>query len=102
MPLRVLKEIRTAVANLNPEEVRAAAERPLTLGLVASSDAAFESMQEFLLPSEKVSYRKRVEASALLHRKRDMQDRFDIVVCEDGIPCPQHALTFYREDPMRT
>jgi len=102
MSLRVLKEIRAAVANLNPEEVRAAAERPLTLGLVASSEAAFQSMEEFLLPSEKVSYRKRVETSALLHRNGDIQERFDLVLCEDGIPCPQDAFTFYPEDAMRT
>jgi len=102
MSLRVLKEIRAAVANLNPEEVRAAAERPLTLGLVASSEAAFQSMEEFLLPSEKVSYRKRVETSALLHRNGDTQERFDLVLCEDGIPCPQDAFTFYPEDAMLT
>jgi hypothetical protein len=68
MSLQVLKEIRAAVANLNPHEVQASADRPLTIGLVASSDSGFEAMEEFLLPPEKISQQKRDEASALLHR----------------------------------
>jgi hypothetical protein len=102
MSLHVLKEIKAAVANLNPEEVRTLAERPLALDLVASSEAAFESMEGFLLPSEKVSYRKRVEASAILHHNGNAQERFDLVICEEGIPCPQNAFVFYHQDPMRT
>ena len=54
--MRVLKEIRTAVKNLNPEEMRATAERPLDIGLVASTDASYSAMEEFLLPPDKMSH----------------------------------------------
>ena len=63
MSSRVLKEIRTAVANLNPGEVQTAAGRSLSIGLVASSASAFDAIEEFLLPSDRISFRKRAEAS---------------------------------------
>jgi hypothetical protein len=104
MSLRVLKEIRSAVANLNPEEVRAEAERPLHIGLVASSGQTFEAMEEFLLPSDKVSYRKGVEARAMLHRADDgpVPDSLDLVLWEEGFGAPANAFPFYADNPQRT
>jgi len=104
MSLRIIKEIRTAVSNLNPEEVRAAAERPLEIGLIASSERGFRTMEEFLLPAENISLGKRVEASALLHRSGDrgLPDRFDLVFCEAGLRCPENAFTFYPDQPENT
>src|ERR1700694_3965810 len=96
MSLRVLKEIRTAVSNLNPQEVRAAAERPLRIGLLASSEPAFECMERFLLPPDKVSDRKRAEASALLRRVTpgDPPEHFDLVLCERRLRCPENGFVF--------
>jgi hypothetical protein len=104
MSLSVLKEIRTAVTNLNPHEVQAAADRPLSIGLVASSASGFDSIEEFLLPSEKVSYNKRVDALGVLHRAGDpnLPERFDLVLYEQGLRCPENAFTFYPDEPERT
>ena len=104
MSLHVLKEIRTAVASLNPNEVQAAAQRPLSIGLVASSAAGFEAMEEFLLPAEKISYRKRVSAAPMLHRAGDPNEpgQFDVVLYEPGMPCPENAFSFYPNEPEET
>jgi hypothetical protein len=104
MSLSVLKEIRTAVANLNPHEVQASADRQLSIGLVASSASGFDAMEDFLLPPDKVSYQKRVDASAVLHRAGDpnLPDRFDLVLYEQGLRCPENAFTFYADEPERT
>jgi hypothetical protein len=104
MSLQVLKEIRAAVANLNPHEVQASADRPLTIGLVASSDSGFEAMEEFLLPPEKISQQKRDEASALLHRSTnpELPEHFDVVLYADGLRPPENAFAFYPDDPRRT
>jgi hypothetical protein len=101
MSLQVLKEIRTAVANLNPHEVQAAADRSVHIGLVASTGAGFEAMEEFLLPSEKMSYRKRTVAGAMLHRAGDpdLPEELDIVISERGLPSPAHAFTFDPAQP---
>jgi hypothetical protein len=104
MSLQVLKEIRSAIANLNPHEVQAAADRPVHIGLVASNRAAFEAMEEFLLPSEKVSDRKRAIAGALLHRAGDpdLPEQLDIILAERGLPCPAHAFSFDPGQPDET
>ena len=103
MSLQVLKEIRTAVANLNPGEVQAAAGRPLSIGLVASSASAFDAIEEFLLPSDRISYRKRAEASAMLRRaSQGQQNGFDIILCEQGLRCPENAFTLYPDEPAQT
>ena len=103
MSLQVLKEIRTAVANLNPTEVQAAAEHSLSIGLVASSASAFGAIEEFLLPSDRISYLKRTEASATLQRaSQGQQDGFDIILCEQGLRCPENAFTLYLDDPAQT
>jgi hypothetical protein len=104
MSLQVLKEIRSAVANLNPNEVQAAAERPVSIALVASSMAGFEAMEEFLLPSEKISYRKRASAAPMLYRAGDpnLPEHFDVVLYEPGVPCPENAFQFNPEQPDET
>jgi hypothetical protein len=104
MSLQVLKEIRTAVANLNPNEVQTAAERAVSIGLVASSAAGFEAMEEFLLPSDKISYRKRVSAAPMLYRAGDpnLPEHFDVVLYEPGLRCPENAFRFDPEQPEET
>jgi hypothetical protein len=104
MSMHILKDIRKAVSNLNPEEVRTAAERQLTIGLAAPSEAGYAAMEEFLLPSDKVSAAKRIESSAMLHRPTDqtLPERFDVVLYDQALPRPQNAFTFFRDDPQRT
>lgn len=104
MSLQVLKEIRSAVANLNPHEVQAAADRPVHIGLVASNNAAFDAMEEFLLPCEKVSDRKRAISGALLHRAGDpdLPEELDIILTERGLPYPAHAFPFDPAQPGET
>src|SRR5437870_5174222 len=103
MPLRVLKEIRSAVANLNPEEVRSAAERPLRIALVGSNDRSIEAMEEFLLPTDHVSFQKRADANAILYRstRAESPEQFDLVLCEEE-RCPEGGFTFYANDPSKT
>jgi|SRR5579871_797581 len=104
MSLQVLKEIRKAVGNLNPQEVQAAADRPLHIGLVASSSAGYAAMEEFLLPEDKISERKRALSHRMLHRAgdSDLPPELDLVLAEQGLPCPAHAFPFDRSDPSAT
>jgi hypothetical protein len=46
----IFQQIRKAITQLNPHEVREAAERPLVVRLVAPSETAYEEMESFLLP----------------------------------------------------
>ena len=49
--LKTIKQARAALSMLNPAEVRRLADHPVHFGLVASSDAAYRAMEEFLAPS---------------------------------------------------
>ena len=104
MSLQVFKEIRAAVANLDPAEVQAAADRPLHIGLLAASERGFAAMEEFLLPSAKVSERKRVEGAAMIERALGLEgpDHFDVVLCEQGLRCPPNGFMFYADQPELT
>ncbi len=104
MSLQVLKEIRSAVANLNPHEVQAAADRPVHIGLAASSAAGYDVLEEFLLPSERISVRKRAGAAPLVHRAGDpdLPDHLDVILCEPGYPHPGNAFTFHPDRPEET
>ena len=101
--LRYLKQAKSALSMLNPEEVRQRADRPIVVGLVAESSAAYADMEDFLMPRE-VSHDKRVQAMQSVHRAcdPDIPEKYDLVLYEQGLPCPATAFTFFRDDPGRT
>ncbi|MSV27836.1 MAG: hypothetical protein EXQ52_03710 [Bryobacterales bacterium] len=103
MSTSMIQQIRAAVAHLNPEEVRKAANRPVTIGLVADSGASLAGMEDFLLPCG-MSREKRTEVQPLVYRPGDAGSpaEFDVELYEQGLACPETAFTFYANDPART
>jgi hypothetical protein len=101
--LKRVKQLRTAVSMLSPDEVRRRANKPLSVGLVASTPDAYAEMEEFLLPSF-ISEPRRAELMQCIYRSGDGHPprRFDLVLFEQGLPCPENAFTFFRDDPDRT
>jgi hypothetical protein len=101
--LRYIKQAKSALSLLNPSEVRQRADRPLVVGLVAAGSSAYADMEDFLMPAA-VSHEKRMAAMQAVHRASDsgIPDRFDLVLYEQGLPCPETAFTFFRDDPERT
>ena len=101
--LQYLKQAKSALSLLNPDEVRRRAERPLVVGLVAEDSAAYAAMEDFLTPLA-VSHDKRVQAMQSVHRAcdPDIPEKYDLVLYEQGLPCPATAFTFFRDDPART
>jgi len=101
--LRYLKQAKSALSMLNPDEVRARADRRPAVGLVFSSSRAGAEMEEFLAPGA-VSRERRREVIRLVHRAVDSHTlgQFDLVLCEEGLPCPADSFPLYRDDPTRT
>src|SRR5438128_6954674 len=101
--MSVFKEIKQALSNLRPEEVRQTADRSLAIGLVATSSAGYTAMEKFLAPPD-LSRERRAEVLAMLHRAGDpgIPDRFDLVLYEHQLPRAENAFTFYAHDPVRT
>jgi hypothetical protein len=98
----VLQQVRQAVGNLNPQEVRNTAERPLAIQLVAPTDAGYVAIEDFLSPPG-FSRRKHAETAQALFRPRDdnAPDQFDIEIYEAGLSRPLDAFSFSPADPGR-
>jgi hypothetical protein len=101
--LKVLKQAKAAMSLLNPEEIVNRARRPLHIGLVASSEAAYAQMEEFLLPGS-LPLDERPYMLDKLHRVDDPQtpEAVDLILFEEGIPASKGTYTFHREDPSTT
>jgi hypothetical protein len=100
---RYLKQAKSAISLLNPNEVRQRAERPLLVGLVAPDSAAYAEIEDFLTPAA-VSHDQRMKVMQSVYRASDqgIPDRYDLVLYDQGLPCPASAFTFFRDDPDRT
>jgi uncharacterized protein (DUF697 family) len=98
-----LRFVKNYLSHLNPDEVRGMSNLALKIGLVASNSDAYLDMEEWLLPQE-VPLEKREQAAALLHRAGEpgAPPEFDLVLYEQGLPCPVGAFTFYRNSPETT
>lgn len=103
MSTSLIQQIRTAIANLNPEEVRREAGRRVHVGLAAGSAARFAEMEDYLVPAA-ASHEKRMEVQPLLVRPGDpgAPQKLDLLLYEQGLPCPEDSFIFYRQDPGRT
>lgn len=89
--LNVLKQARSAFALLNPDEVRARANQPVRIGLVASGLAAYDAMESLLAP----------QPGALVFRAGDPDapDKVEIVLYEPGLQAAEGAYTLDVADP---
>src|SRR5580692_10858195 len=75
MPLQLsqnafFRNIKEAISNLDPEEARRHAERPLRLFLYADSDQAYRQMEEFFAPPE-LSEARRTQLQNRIYRATD-------------------------------
>jgi uncharacterized protein (DUF697 family) len=81
---------------VNPEEVRRKAERAVSIGLVAASDLGYSELENFLA----------VDAVSRdnLYRAGDpaAPPHVDLVLYEQGLPCPQGAFRYQRDNPEAT
>jgi len=96
MPLAVFRQVKHAVANLNPREVRDAADRPVRVALIAASSEALGRMETYLVPAH-LSSQRRAQAARCLHRggSRDC----DLEIYDSSLLLPAHAFTFDPEAP---
>jgi uncharacterized protein (DUF697 family) len=96
----MIKQLRAAGSLLNPDEVRRRAERPLTVGLVATDGSGYAELEEFLLPAS-LPREVRLPMMERVFRAgdRNVPERVDLVLYQQGIPHNDGAYTFHRQDP---
>lgn len=100
---RTLQNIGKAISNLNPDDVRSIAARPVVIGLTASSGEALAGMEEYLAPHD-VSQQKRVEALRCIYRTSaaEAPREFDVELHEEGAPHYEGSFPFRFDDPDST
>lgn len=94
----MIRQIRTALRNLNPSEVRALADRPVTFGVLAADEAVAGEIFRCLIPRDSSEAQMR-RAGKHIVRVASEADfaRCDIGFAESGVP---HPANFFRFDPM--
>lgn len=103
MATEIYRQVRTAFRNLKPREVRELAERPLAVGLIASSHEWYAEMENALAPPG-ASGARRLELARVLDRADGPGafSQFDLLLCDEELLCPPGAFRFYSSDPRRT
>jgi uncharacterized protein (DUF697 family) len=94
----LLGQLKHALTNLNPAEVRAEAARPVRIGLIASSPFVLGRMEAFLAPPH-LSPERRAEALRSLIRGSGAN--CDIVLYESSLLGPAKAFAFDLEAPEK-
>src|SRR6202051_4491696 len=100
MALAVLGQVKRALSNLNPRDVREIAERPVTIGLVASSPESLGRMETYFAPSH-LSPDRRAEAVRMLIRGNTPGNApgCDLAIYEDSLLRPAKAFSFDPDAP---
>ena len=102
MPLALLKDIRRIYAGLNADEIRGSAYQSLNVGLMAASEEGYAEMERFLAPAW-LDERARADALRAVHRVDGApRERFDFVLCADGVPLPPNGFLYNPVDREAT
>jgi uncharacterized protein (DUF697 family) len=101
--LKAVKQARAAVGLLNPDEVRRRARQHVRIGLVAFDSAGYAAMEDFLAPAS-TPRESRLKLLEQVYRAGDpgVPEKVDLVLYQQGIPCPQDAYLLRFDDPAAT
>jgi hypothetical protein len=98
MSLNLLKDIKSALAQLNPADVRRMSERSVSLGIAASSDSSYQAIESFLGGGATAI------VSTHIHRvsANSATELHDVVLCAPDTACPPGCFVFLAENPQST
>jgi uncharacterized protein (DUF697 family) len=101
--MNTLKQARSAFSMLNPDEMRRRAERDVHVGLVATSESAYNRLEELLVPGD-LPGGVRFEMLRRVHRASDsdVPAKVDLVLYEPGLKAHEGAYTLDRHAPEET
>jgi hypothetical protein len=100
MGTKMIKQLRDAISNLNPQDVREIADRPASIKLFASGPRMYEEMEGFFTPAE-VSEQKRAGLRDVLLRADQSRVPAEINIYEKGMEHPRDAFIYDPREPIR-
>lgn len=94
--IKALKQARAALALLSPSDIRESSEKPVRIGLVSTSEAGYQAMEDFLQSSG--------GAAAQIFRAGDAAapGDVDLVMYERGLAAPKGTYTYDPADQEAT
>jgi len=98
--MNLFHSVKQALSNLDPQEVRDQADRPVRIGLHAASEAAYAEMERYLVPGY-VSDARRMELRGTVVRAYDGQT-FDVDIYSPELSTPPQGFYFSSPNPDRT
>lgn len=96
MAIAVLSQVKRALSNLNPGQVREEAERPVLVGIVAASAESLGRMETYFAPAH-LSPGRRAQSVRLL--VRGSVAGCDVEIYESSLLRPKTAFSFDTEAP---
>ena len=96
MAIAVLSQVKRALSNLNPAQVREEAERPVIVGLVAASAESLGRMETYFAPPH-LSPSRRAQSVRML--VRGSASGCDVEIYESSLLRPGAAFSFDTEAP---
>ena len=101
--LKAIKQARAAFGMLNPDDVRRRARQAVRIGLVAFDSAGYAAMEDFLAPPATPG-ESRLKLLEQVYRAGDpgVPGKVDLVLYQQGIPCPDDAYLLRFDDPSAT
>jgi hypothetical protein len=90
MAVKLLSQVRGALARLNPAEIRESAERRIRVLIDARASTSYATLEDYLAPGS-ISREKRLEVARTLLRACDSDSgsRFHLIFLENGLPVPE-------------
>lgn len=95
MSLALFRQIKHALGNLNPTDVRAEAARTVSVGIIASSAEGLGRMEAFLAPAHMSAERRAEALRSIIRNGADC----DVVLCEASLLGPKGAFAFDPDEP---
>jgi hypothetical protein len=96
MSIAVLRQVKQALAGLNPKEVRESAERPVRVGIVAASAESLGRIETYFVPPH-LSQDRRAEAVQMLVRGHCVG--CDVEIYESSLLRPARAFSLDLDAP---
>jgi hypothetical protein len=96
--LALQRQVKRALSNLNPAQIREKASREVRIGLVAPTASQLGEMETYLVPPH-LSPRRRTEALGMLIRGGGAE--CDVEIYSDSLLRPASAFSFQSNDPDR-
>jgi hypothetical protein len=96
MPIPVLHQVKQALTNLNPGEVRDTAMKPVRVGLVAATHDSLARMEAYLIPSH-LSAQRRLEAAQML--QRGSAEDCDVAIYDASLLRPAEGFSLDLDAP---